>query len=367
MPNSLDRRSLLKALPLSLLPPALTASARGIAVDGKGGGPSLVDEKNSTQSGLTHRTITLSGLNFHIAEQGQGPLVLLCHGFPECWYSWRHQLPALAEAGFHAVAPDMRGFGQTDAPEDIGAYTIVHNVGDMVQLVKALGEQQAVIIGHDWGAFVAWTSALTRPDIFRAVVAMSVPYFPRGPVAPLEALRDAGTTTFYAQYYQPPGVAEAEFERDVDRSMRTFFYGKGLSFTLKPGEGRLSGTTMSDQLPSWLTDEEVTYFVETYKRTGFRGGLNWYRNIDRNWELSAAWDGMTIRQPALFIAGLDDPVITGFGAKALKLLPSTVPGLTRTVIVLGAGHWVQQEKPTEVNGAIIDFLRGLYPVTHVTR
>jgi pimeloyl-ACP methyl ester carboxylesterase len=279
MSNSLDRRSLLRALTLSVVPPALTTSTPGMADETRHSGPAFVAERNSE---LTHRTIALNGLNFHIAEQGQGPLVLLCHGFPECWYSWRHQLPALAEAGFRGVAPDMRGFGQTDAPEDVCAYTIVHNIGDMVQLVKALGEQQAVIIGHDWGAFVAWTSALTRPDIFRAVVAMSAPYLPRGPVAPLKALRDAGTTTFYAQYYQTPGVAEAEFERNVDRTMRTFFYGKGLSLTLKPGEGRLSGTTESDQLPPWLTDEDVTYYVETYKRTGFRGGLNWYRNIDRN-------------------------------------------------------------------------------------
>jgi pimeloyl-ACP methyl ester carboxylesterase len=257
---NIDRRSLLRALTLSLVPPALTMPAHGMADETKVGTSALGAERNSMESGLTHRTIPVNGLNFHIAEQGQGSLVLLCHGFPECWYSWRHQLPALAEAGFHAVAPDMRGFGQTDAPEDICAYTIVHNVGDMVQLVKALGEQQAVIIGHDWGAFVAWTSALTRPDIFRAVVAMSTPYFPRGPVAPLKALRDAGTTTFYAQYYQTPGVAEAEFQRDVDRTMRTLFYGKGLSFTLKPGEGFLSGTTIPDQLPSWLTDEDVTYF-----------------------------------------------------------------------------------------------------------
>lgn len=251
----------------------------------------------------------------------------------------------------------MRGFGQTDAPEDIGAYTIVHNVGDMLQLVKGLGEEQAVMVGHDWGASVAWASARTRPDIFRAVVAMSVPFSPLGPVAPLKALRDAGTTTFYWQYFQTPGVAEAEFERDVDRTMRTLFYGKGLSFTLKPGDGLLSGTVKPDQLPSWLTDEEVTYFVEIYKRTGFRGGLNWYRNIDR--KLSAAWDGMTIRQPALFVAGSEDGVIKGFGAKALEQLPTTVQGLKRTVLIPGAGHWIQQEHAPEVNAAVLDFLRDL--------
>jgi pimeloyl-ACP methyl ester carboxylesterase len=253
----------------------------------------------------------------------------------------------------------MRGFGQTDAPDDVSAYTIVHNVGDMVQLVSALGEQQAVIIGHDWGAPVAWTSALLRPDIFRAVVAMSVPYFERGPSAsaPLKALRDAGTTTFYWQYFQTPGVAEAEFERDVDRTMRAEFYGKGTSLTLKPSQGFLAETSVPEQLPSWLTEEDVAYYVNTYKRTGFRGGLNWYRNIDRNWELSAAWERMKIRQPAFFIAGTEDAAIKTFGAKALVLLPTTVPGLKGTRLISGAGHWVQQERAPEVNVAVIDFLR----------
>jgi len=308
------------------------------------------------QNELTHRMVALIGIRFHIAEQGQGPLVLLCHGWPECWYSWRHQLRALADAGFHAVAPDMRGFGQTDAPEEISAYTIVHSVGDMVQLVSTLGEKQAVIIGHDWGAFVAWACAQLRPDVFRAVVAMN-PYFPRGPEAPLKALRDAGTTTFYAQYFQTPGVAEAEFERDVDRTMRTLLYGKGVSLMMKPGQGFLGESIIPEQMPSWLTEEDVAYYVETYKRTGFRGGLNWYRNIDRNLELSAAWDDVKIRQPALFIAGSEDAFIKGFGAQALKSLPITVPGLKGRRIIPDTGHHVQQERAVEVNAAVVEFLR----------
>ena len=315
------------------------------------------DEGKSMATEPTHRTVPLNGISFHIAEQGQGPLALLCHGWPECWYSWRHQLRALSEAGFHAVAPDMRGFGQTDAPEDVSAYTIVHNVGDMVQLVSTLGEKQAIIIGHDWGAPVAWTSALLRPDIFRAVVAMSVPYLVRSPVAPLKALRDAGTTNFYWQYFQTTGVAEAEFERDVDRTMRTLLYGKGVTLVMKPGQGFLGESIVPDQVPSWLTEEDVAYYVETYKRTGFRGGLNWYRNIDRNWELSATWDGMKIQQPAFFIAGTEDGVIKGFGAKALEQLPTTVPGLKGTRLISGAGHWVQQERAAEVNAAVVEFLR----------
>jgi pimeloyl-ACP methyl ester carboxylesterase len=265
-------------------------------------------------------------------------------------------LPALAEAGFHAVAPDMRGFGQTEAPEDSADYTLGHNVADMVQLVSVLGEKQAVIIGHDLGASVAWRSAQLRPDIFRAVVAMSVPFSPRPPVAPLKALRAAGTTNFYWQYFQTPGVAEAEFERDVDRTVRTFLYGAGVSLTLKPGQGFLAGTTVPEQLPSWLTAEDISYFVETYKRSGYRGGLNWYRNFDRNWALSGGWEGLKIQQPALFVAGAEDGVIK-FMSKALAQLPTTVPGLKKTVIVPDSGHWIQQQRPAEVNAAILEFLR----------
>ena len=166
------------------------------------------------------RTISANGLDFFVVEEGQGPLVLLCHGWPELSYSWRHQIGAIAEAGFHVVAPDMRGFGRTSAPADIGAYTIFHNVGDMVALVAALGEKQAVIVGHDWGAPVAWHAAMFRPDVFTKVAGLSVPPPSRGRGLPLETLRQNGITNFYWQYFQPPGVAEAEFERDVAATMR---------------------------------------------------------------------------------------------------------------------------------------------------
>jgi epoxide hydrolase A/B len=349
------RRTLLRALTLSIASPAF--ASRAVSANQAPSSAPVVGGK-ATPSEVTHRTLMLNGLKFHIAEAGQRgrPLVLLCHGWPECWYSWRNQLPALAEAGFRAVAPDMRGFGQTDAPDDVSAYTIVHNVGDMVGLVAALGEQEAVIIGHDWGAFVAWACAVLRSDIFRAVVAMSGPYIERGPSPPLKALRDAGTTTFYWQYFQTPGIAEAEFERDVDRTMRAELYGTGKSFMVKPGQGFLTEVKVPQQLPSWLTEEDIAYYVDTYKRTGFRSGLNFYRNIDRNWELSAAWDRMKIRQPAFFIAGTEDLAINTFGSKALLLLSNTVPGLKGIRLIAGAGHFVQEERAAEVNAAVIDFL-----------
>jgi epoxide hydrolase A/B len=310
----------------------------------------------------TSRTISANGIEIFVREQGQGPLVILCHGWPELSYSWRHQIPAIAEAGFHVVAPDMRGFGQTAAPADIEAYSIFDHVGDMVALVDTLGAKQAVIIGHDWGAPVAWHSALFRPDIFTAVAGLSVPPPLRGRERPLEALRKNGITNFYWQYFQTPGVAESEFERDVGFSMRAIV-GRGFtdpasSLFVEKGNGFLGDPTIPRILPDWISEDELSHFVETYRKSGFRGGFNWYRNIDRNWELTAPWHGAQIRQPSLFIAGSKDSVITGLiGAKRVGDMERVVPNLTRKLIIEGAGHWIQQERPAEVNAALIEFLK----------
>ncbi len=169
---------------------------------------------------IKHATVETNGIRMHVAEQGEGPLVILCHGFPESWYSWRHQLSALTQAGYRAVAPDMRGYGKTDRPEAIDKYTLLHLVGDMVGLVDALGERQAVIVGHDWGAPVAWHAALMRPDRFRGVAGLSVPFRPRSAVRPTTVMAQTDEEMFYQLYFQEPGVAEAEFERDVRDTMR---------------------------------------------------------------------------------------------------------------------------------------------------
>jgi pimeloyl-ACP methyl ester carboxylesterase len=243
------------------------------------------------------RTISANGIEIFLLEQGEGPLVLLCHGWPELSYSWRHQITALASAGFHVVAPDMRGFGRTSAPADIGAYSIFDTVGDMVALVAALGEKQAVIVGHDWGAPVAWHAALFRPDIFSAVAGLSVPPPLRGRGRPLDTLRESGITNFYWQYFQAPGVAEAEFERDIGLAMRTLL-GRGFSdpasLFVEAGKGFLSNPSAGRPLPTWLSEADLAYFTEAYRESGFRGGLNWYRNIDRNWELTAPWQGAQV-------------------------------------------------------------------------
>jgi pimeloyl-ACP methyl ester carboxylesterase len=316
------------------------------------------------------QTLDVNGLRMQVATQGSGPLVLLCHGFPELWISWRAQLSALAAAGYRAVAPDMRGYGGTTAPEDPTAYTLLHLVGDMVELVKQLqapGEKQPVIVGHDWGAPVAWNSAMLRPDLFRAVVGMSVPFSPPGPVNLLEGLRKAGINTFYMQYFQTPGVAEAELERDVATSIRRLNYnGSGdgpdrIAFgLLKPNQGLLDDLVEPEVLPSWLSPEDVAYFVDEFSRTGFRGGLNWYRNITRSWELLAPWRGTVIRQPSMFIAGARDDVLKFPSSQPqIANFANTLPGLRGCHIIDGAGHWIQRERASVVNDLLVKFLNGL--------
>lgn len=309
-------------------------------------------------------TLAVNGIEMAVTIEGSGPLVILCHGWPELSFSWRHQIPALAAAGFRVAAPDMRGFGGTSAPNDVGAYTLFHNVGDIVALVGALGETQAAIVGHDWGAPVAWHCAMFRPDIFPVVAALSVPLGRRARGKPLDALRAAGVTWFYWHYFQEPGVAEAEFEADVDRFMRLVTYGRGLNLILKPGGKFLDGGQVPDTMPGWLDETSLAHMVATYRKTGFRGGLNWYRNIDRNWELTAPWQDAKIQQPALFIAGMNDGVIRGpIGEKSLADLENLVPNLRRKVVLEGAGHWIQQERPAEVNAELIAFLRADYAAT----
>jgi pimeloyl-ACP methyl ester carboxylesterase len=312
------------------------------------------------------QTLRVGALNMRVATQGSGPLVLLCHGFPELWCSWRAQMQALAEAGFRAAAPDMRGYGGTDAPPDPAQYTLLHHVGDLVALVQALGEQQAVVVGHDWGAPAAWHAALLRPDVFRAVVGMSVPYSPPASVDLLTALESQGITTFYMQYFQAPGVAEAELEADVRTSLRRATYslsgdGKGgVASVLEPGKGFLHNTEDPVTLPPWVDLDDLSYAIGEFQRTGFRGGLNWYRAMRSAPELLAPWRGAPIRQPSLFIGGdRDDVMKFPASVAAMARFERTLPGLRGCHVLPGAGHWVQRERAAQVNALLLDFLRGL--------
>jgi pimeloyl-ACP methyl ester carboxylesterase len=317
------------------------------------------------------REIAVNGVTLSVFESGTGPLVILCHGWPETAYSWRHQLSVLVQAGYRVVVPDMRGYGGSSVPHEVHAYTITHLVGDMVGLVDALGETRACIIGHDWGANVAWASALMRPDIFVAMAALSVPHRPRNAeLPPMAALIAAGMRNFYWFYFSQEGVAEAELERDIESTIRRVFFslsgdmpdGHGFDLAISEGRGFLDLTIDPEQMPGWLSAEDLAVYIACFRRTGMRGPLNWYRNYDRNWEIMAPFQGAKVTPPTLFIAGARDVVIaTPIGRNALEALEASVPNLRDRVLIPGAGHWVQQEKPNEVNEALLKFLAEDYP------
>jgi len=313
---------------------------------------------------IKHRTVKTNGINMHIAEAGEGPLVLMLHGFPELWYSWRHQIPALAEAGYHAVAPDVRGYGQSDAPQPIEAYAMREHLADATGVLDALGAETAVVLGHDWGAPMAWNAAVLHPQRFRAVVALSVPFLQRSPAPPTQLFKQIFQDNFfYMLYFQEPGVAEAEFEKDPKRSMRLFLFAasgddtsEGAGFAgKKKGDQFLAGMLEPEKLPAWLRQEDIDYYAQEFARTGFRGGLNRYRNMDRDWEQLPELAGATVQQPALFIGGEKDGVLRFTSMDAMK---QNVPNLRGTVM-LPCGHWTQQERPAEVNAALIKFLKSL--------
>ena len=322
-----------------------------------------------------HGSVLANGINVHYVEHGEGPLVVFCHGFPESWYSWRHQLPVVAEAGFRAVALDMRGYGQTSQPDAIEDYSLSHLVGDVVGVVNALGYREAVVIGHDWGGAVAWYSALMRPDLFRAVGVLSVPFKPPMALPAGRSLSDvmranAADRNYYRLYFQELGVAESEFEADVARNMLGFMYGvsgdivragihsHGWDGYFPAGETLLQRLVVPDFLPPWLTQADFDFYVGELQRTGFRGGINWYRNIDRIPGIVAPFLGRTIEQPALYMYGEYD-LIAGNTPAAVAALPTLLPGLTEVIRCAGAGHWLQQECVHEVNESLVKFLTAL--------
>ena len=327
---------------------------------------------------IEHGDMEANGIHIHHVSQGEGPLVVLCHGFPESWYSWRHQLGALANAGYRAVAPSMRGYGKTTAPDDIGAYTISHLIGDVVGLVNGLGETSAVVVGHDWGAPVAWYSALTRPDVFRAVAGLSVPFSPATGDLPngatindLMRLMAGDDRDYYRLYFQEPGKAEADFEADVARNVRGFLYtisgdavangdlDKGWDGFFAAGESMTEQLIVPDQLPPWLSEDDVAFYVAELEASGIRGGLNWYRNINRLPGALAPFVGATIDQPSFYMGGSTD-LIAGNTPEAIAGMEAALGDLRHLELIEGAGHWLQQEYPAEVNAALVAFLDGLH-------
>lgn len=315
---------------------------------------------------MKSRTIRTGEVELHCVEEGNGPLVVLSHGFPELAFSWRHQLPALSAAGYRAIAPDQRGYGRTSRPDAVEDYDIRHLSADLVAVLDALGEEKAVFVGHDWGSMVVSHVALLHPGRVAGLVNMSVPHLPRGPVAPVEAMRAAfAGMFFYILYFQEPGVADRELAADPARTVRRLLAGARQAAGDMPDPESLAadGRGFVDRfpeplgLPGWLTRSELDHYIAEFSRTGFTGGLNWYRNLDRNWATTEDLAGARVTTPSLYIGGALDPVV--------KMSPPGLGGASLTdhrgdVLVEEAGHWVQQEQPQAVNRHLIAFLDSIY-------
>lgn len=330
-----------------------------------------------TGSGFESRTVQANGQRIHLEIAGSaGPLVLLCHGCPESWRSWRHQLPALAAAGYRAVAMDMRGYGRSSKPVEVAAYRITEVVADCVGVVGALDESMAVIVGHDWGAPVAWTAAWIHPEVFRAVAGLSVPFGGRGlfalPGDPFGAVRPSVThrklcgpdLLFYQEYFSlPGGVTERHAETDLRSWLTSLLYGGSADSPL-PHDMCVPRSTIGgqlplpDKLPPWLSEEDLEFYVAELEHSGLTGGLNYYRNLDLDWELLAGYQDRPVTVPSLFIGG-DRDIVTNWAQEAIRRAGEKLTDLRGTVIIPNCGHWIQQEQPSATNTALLEFLDGL--------
>jgi pimeloyl-ACP methyl ester carboxylesterase len=318
----------------------------------------------------TFRQIETNGIRLRAVVEGEGPLCVLVHGWPESWYSWRHQIDPLVAAGYRVCVPDVRGYGGSDKPTAIEAYDMVQMTDDVVGLIDALGERNAVLIGHDWGAPIVWTTAIRYPDRVRAVAGLSVPHLGRGDRPMIDVFRELYKGRFFYQlYFQEPGVAEKELEADPAATIRKVYYSasgdltdgqRGLMADKGPNATLLEGLTDPNPLPAWLTAEDVAYYANEFRHSGFRGPLNRYRTQERDWKALPELSERKITQPALFIVGNRDPVMKFVpGIRLSDLMDPWYTDLRGKVVIEGGGHWIQQERPAEVNRALLEFLRKL--------
>jgi len=317
---------------------------------------------------IREQTVQANGLDFHVRSAGDPahPAVILLHGFPECGYSWRYQMPFLAAKGFHVLAPDLRGYGFSDAPKDADAYRQDKLVADVMGILDAFGAERAVVIGHDWGCALAWQVARSEPGRVRAVAGLSVPYPGLGPKAPTEQMRAAfGERFFYQLYFQQPDVPEQELEADVRDFLRRMYHalsGPGMQEKFraeKPVTGLLDILQPpKGGQPDWMREADLDVYVERFKHSGLTGPINWYRAMDASWRQQKEDGRERIQPPALFIAGKEDPVIQ-FAGKALERMPTMMDDLREVVLLDDLGHWIQMEAPEAVNqhlGAFLDSL-----------
>ncbi|KAI9086420.1 hypothetical protein K1719_031504 [Acacia pycnantha] len=313
--------------------------------------------------GIQHRTVEVNGIKMHVAEKGEGPVVLFLHGFPELWYSWRHQILFLSSRGYRAVAPDLRGFGDTDSPASISSYTVLHVLGDLIALLDSMAVDEVFLVGHDWGALIGWYLCMFRPDRVKAFVCLRVPILRRHPqVKTLDGLRALYGDDYYICRFQEPGKIEAEMAK-----VGTEYVLKNILTTRKTGPPILPkgeyGTGFNpdtpQDLPSWLSEQDLAYYVSKFEKTGFTGGLNYYRNINLNWELSAPWSNVQVKAPVRFITGELDIVYTSMGNQDFVHgggFKELVPNLEQVIVQKEVGHFNNQEAAEEVSNHIYDFI-----------
>lgn len=315
---------------------------------------------------FNHCFADVNDIRMHYIDEGQGPLVILLHGFPYLWYMWRRQIGPLAEAGFRVVVPDQRGFGQTDRPDAVEAYDMSQSVGDVVGLMTALGETSAVIVGHDLGAWVAQAAAMLRPDLFQGLVMFNTPVPPRGKVKPTVGLREmAKGRVYHHLYFQQIDKPDREFASDPRKTLRSIYYSVSGSAVgaerwrlfVEAGEPILNAFTEPKDFPSWLSARAIDYYVDEYTRTGFTGAINYYRCRDRNWEITSFLDGAVVQQPSMFIGGAADPSLEAMEIRSVyDGLDTYLPGLQKKVLLPGVGHAAAEESVDEVNELLLEFL-----------
>ncbi|KAE8728224.1 histone-lysine N-methyltransferase ATX3-like [Hibiscus syriacus] len=311
---------------------------------------------------IEHTTVTTNGINMHVASIGSGPVILFLHGFPELWYTWRHQLLSLSSLGYRCVAPDLRGFGDTDAPSSAASYTVFHIVGDLVGLLEALGVDRVFLVGHDWGAMIAWSFCQFRPDRVKALVNLSVAFRPWNPkVKPVEGLRALFGDDYYICRFQEPGEIEDDFAQvDTKKLIKIFLTSRNPKPPRIPKERGYRGLPDPKPLPSWLSEEDVDYIASKFNQKGFTGGLNYYRAMNLNWELTAPWTRVEIKVPVKFIVGDLDVTYHIPGVKEYIHnggFKKDVPFLQELVVMDGVAHFLNQEKPEEISMHIYDFIK----------